>query len=107
MLALTSILDRTMPGIKKLLSGKRSDNPTKDKLSDFVEHYWHYDNITKLTESKFVESYQKWAKRKDTTQVSPRQEKSMLWQAVVFQHFLPEHHQPKCSFWNLLEFLKK
>jgi len=64
MLALTSILDRTMPGIKKLLSGKRSDNPTKDKLSDFVEHYWHYDNITKLTESKFVESYQKWAKKK-------------------------------------------
>jgi transposase len=62
-LALTSILDRTMPGIKKLLSGKRSDNPTKDKLSDFVETYWHYDNITKLTELKFVESYQKWAKK--------------------------------------------
>ena len=35
-LALTSILDRTMPGIKNLLSGKRSDNPTKDKLSDLV-----------------------------------------------------------------------
>ena len=62
-LALTSILDRTMPGIKKLLSGKRSDNPTKDKLSDFVENYWHYDNITKLTESRFIESYQKWAKK--------------------------------------------
>ena len=62
-LALTSILDRAMPGIKKLLSGKRSDNPTKDKLSDFVENYWHYDNITKLTESRFIESYQKWAKK--------------------------------------------
>jgi len=64
MLALNSILDRTMPGIKKLLSGRRSDNPMKDKLSDFVECYWHYDNITKLTESKFIESYQKWAKKK-------------------------------------------
>jgi transposase len=63
-LALSSILDRTMPGIKKLLSGKRSDNPNKDKLSDFVEYYWHYDNITKLTEEKFIESYQKWAKKK-------------------------------------------
>ena len=36
-LALTSILNRTMPGIKKLLSGKRSDNTMKDKLSDFVK----------------------------------------------------------------------
>lgn len=63
-LALTSILDRTMPGIKKLLSGKRSEKPTKDKLSDFVEKYWHYDNITRMTENKFVESYKKWAKKK-------------------------------------------
>lgn len=63
-LALTSILDRTMPGIKKLLSGKRSDNPMKDKLSDFIERYWHYDNITKLSEIKFIESYTKWAKKK-------------------------------------------
>jgi transposase len=36
-LALTDLLDRTMPGIKKLLSGKRSEEPTEDKLSDFVE----------------------------------------------------------------------
>lgn len=63
-LALNSILDRTMPGIKKLLSGKRSDYPIKDKLSDFVEHYWHYDNITKLSEEEFIKSYQEWAKKK-------------------------------------------
>lgn len=63
-LALNSILDRTMPGIKKLLSGKRSDYPTKDKLSDFVAHYWHYDNITKLSEEAFINSYQEWAKKK-------------------------------------------
>ena len=63
-LALTDLLDRTMPGIKKLLSGKRSEEPTKDKLSDFVEAYWHYDNITKRSESQFVRCYCTWAKKK-------------------------------------------
>lgn len=63
-LSLDGIVDRTMPGIKKLISVKRSEYPTKDKLSDFVEHYWHYDNITKLSEAKFIKSYQLWAKKK-------------------------------------------
>jgi transposase len=63
-LALTNMLDRTMPGIKTLLSGKRSDLPTKDKLADFVEKYWHYDNILQKSEVKFVESYCLWAKKK-------------------------------------------
>ena len=63
-LVLTNLLDRTMPGIKKLLSGKRSEEPTRDKLSDFVEEYWHYDNITKKSESRFVSDYCRWAKKK-------------------------------------------
>jgi transposase len=63
-LVLTNLLDRTMPGIKKLLSGKRSEEPTKDKLSDFVEEYWHYDNITQKSESRFVSDYCRWAKKK-------------------------------------------
>ena len=63
-LALTNLLDRTMPGIKKLFSGKRSAEPTKDKLSDFVEEYWHYDNITKKSETRFVGDYCRWAKKK-------------------------------------------
>lgn len=63
-LALTDLLDRTMPGIKTLLSGKRSEEPTKDKLSDFVEKYWHYDNITKKSESYFIRDYCCWAKKK-------------------------------------------
>lgn len=63
-LALTTLLDRVMPGIKTLLSGKRSEEPTKDKLSDFVERYWHYDNITKMSEHRFCEDYCKWAKKK-------------------------------------------
>lgn len=63
-LALSAILDRTMPGIKRLLQGKRSDHPTKDKLSDFVEEYWHFDNIRAMSEEDFVADYQRWAKEK-------------------------------------------
>ena len=63
-ISLTNLLDRTMPGIKTLLQSKRSDHPTKDKLCDFVEKYWHYDNITKTSENKFILSYSKWAKEK-------------------------------------------
>lgn len=63
-LTLDNLLQRTMPGIKTLLRGKRSEEPTKDKLSDFAEKYWHYDNIKAKNESQFITSYAKWAKRK-------------------------------------------
>lgn len=63
-LTLDNLLQRTMPGIKTLLSGKRSEEPTKDKLSDFAEEYWHYDNIKSKSELRFVASYVKWAKKK-------------------------------------------
>jgi transposase len=63
-LALSSILDRTMPGIKRLLQGKRSELPTKDKLSDFVAEYWHYDNIASMGEEEFLSGYCRWAKEK-------------------------------------------
>ncbi len=60
---LTHILDHTMPGVKKEFN---SWNPGsgKDKLSDFVEKYWHYDNIRMKSERQFVESYMNWAKKK-------------------------------------------
>lgn len=61
--ALTNMLDYTMPGIKTLLSS-RSDKPEKDKLCDFVEKYWHYDNIKSKSELQFVNSYKSWAKKK-------------------------------------------
>jgi len=63
-LAVGNLLDRTMPGIKKLLTDKRSEQPGKDKLSDFVAEYWHYDNITKKSEDRFVSDYCRWAKKK-------------------------------------------
>lgn len=61
-LSLTHMLDYTMLGIKKLLSN-RSNKPEKDKLNDFVEEYWHYDNIKKISEKQFKSSYINWAKK--------------------------------------------
>lgn len=62
-LELTHLLDYTMPGIKTLLKGWNETNG-KDKLSDFVDEYWHYDNITKKSEKQFVNSYLKWAEKR-------------------------------------------
>ncbi|QNB47708.1 IS110 family transposase [Thermanaerosceptrum fracticalcis] len=62
-LELTHLLDYTMPGIKTLLKGWNETNG-KDKLSDFAEEYWHYDNITKKSEKQFINSYLKWAEKK-------------------------------------------
>lgn len=62
-LSLTVMLDYTMPGIKTLLQS-RSDKPEKDKLNNFVEEYWHFDNITKKSEKQFISSYKNWAKKK-------------------------------------------
>ena len=61
---LDNLLQRTMPGIKTLLQGKRSATPTKDKLLDFAEEYWHYDNIKNQSEACFVADYICWAKKK-------------------------------------------
>ena len=53
---LSNMMDYTMPGIRTLLKGY-SDCNGKNKVADFMEYYWHYDNITKKTESQFVKSY--------------------------------------------------
>ncbi|NRT35886.1 transposase [Clostridium beijerinckii] len=62
-LSLTTMLDYTMPGIKTMLKS-RLDKPEKDKLNDFIEEYWHYDNITKKSENQFISNYKNWAKKK-------------------------------------------
>ena len=61
LLELTHMLDYTMPGIKGKLKSWNENNG-KDKLSDFVEKYWHYDNIVSMTKDEFVNDYIKWAK---------------------------------------------
>lgn len=62
-LALSIMLEYTMPGIKKLLK-HRGNETKKDKLSDFAYRYWHYDNITKTSEKGFIESFTRWCKKK-------------------------------------------
>ncbi len=57
-----NLLDQTMPGIKIIISSN-AHNPKKNKLNAFVYRYWHYDNITKMSEKRFVSSYQKWARK--------------------------------------------
>lgn len=63
LLNLTHLLDYTMPGIKACVGGW-NESSGKDKLCDFAEEYWHYDNITKHGETKFIEHYKRWANKK-------------------------------------------
>ena len=63
LLELTHILDYTMSGVKKEFNSWNPESG-RDKLADFVEKYWHYDNIRKKSERQFVESYLNWAKKK-------------------------------------------
>lgn len=63
-LSLTTMLDYTMPGIKTMLKS-RSDKPEKDKLNDFIEEYWHYDNITKKVRTSLLAIIKIGQKRRD------------------------------------------
>lgn len=58
-----SLIDQTLPGIKKLIKSQNNDNFERDKLIDFVENYWHFDNITNMSETDFVSDYQDWNKK--------------------------------------------
>lgn len=60
---LTHILDYVMPGIKAMFNSW-DEASNKDKLSDFVERYWHYDLITSMSREEFTEDYLAWAKEK-------------------------------------------
>ena len=57
-LSLLTILDQTMPGINETLR-LNAEASGKDKLRDFVEVFWHFDNITKMTEKRFLLVYEK------------------------------------------------
>ena len=60
---LTHMLDYTMPGLKTKFNSWDEKN-NKDKLSDFVERFWHYDLITGMSHDDFVVAYCEWAKEK-------------------------------------------
>ncbi len=60
---LTHMLDYTLPGLKTKFNIWDETN-NKDKLSDFVERFWHYDLITGMSCDDFVVAYCEWAKEK-------------------------------------------
>ena len=70
---LTHILDYVMPGIKKMFNSWNEANG-KDKLSDFVEKFWHFDLITAMSIDEFTEEYLAWAKEKKYHQSSSKAE---------------------------------
>lgn len=59
-----SVLDQTLPSIKKLISSQNPNHFEKDKLLDFAEKYWHFDNILKMSESEFIDDYITWCREK-------------------------------------------
>ena len=59
---LSVVLEKTMPGITSTVC-HQSNHSGDAKLGAIVSRYWHYDNITKLSERRFVESFCKWAKK--------------------------------------------
>ncbi len=60
---LTHILDYVMPCIKKMFNSW-NEASSKDKLSDFVERFWHFELITSMSLEEFIEEYLIWAKEK-------------------------------------------
>ena len=71
LLELTHMLDYTMPGVKKEFRSWNESNG-KDKLSDFVERYRHFDNITVMNKDEFIDDYIVWAAEKKYHQNQPK-----------------------------------
>ena len=56
---LKTLAERTMPNIETLVK----NNKRHSKFIDFVNRYWHYDNILQMGEKKFCRDYINWAKK--------------------------------------------
>lgn len=56
-------IDQCTPGIKDVFNGYSIATNT-DRLSDFLESFWHYDLINRHTYSVFEKKIHKWAKKK-------------------------------------------
>lgn len=57
------LLERTMPALARHLRNGTADRES-NKLADFAERYWHYDNITAMSEEAFTADFLAWAKEK-------------------------------------------
>ena len=84
-----------MPGIKGMFASWNEGN-RKDKLSDFVESFWHYDKITCLDEMEFINQYINWAKEKKYHQSQAKARQYISWLMKVFRPYLQKPHPSKC-----------
>ena len=60
---LDHIIDQVTPGINSLFSGYSYQYKT-NHLADFLEMFWHYDLISKLSYKQFKRKYDIWVKKK-------------------------------------------
>lgn len=58
-LNLQTLADKAMPGIDALIK----DNQSNLKLTDFMNRYWHFDNILAMGEKRFCRDYVNWTKK--------------------------------------------
>lgn len=86
---LTHLLDKTMPGAKPLLRSQ-SAYSNQENLCAVASRYWHYDNITKYSEERFVNEFSHWAKKNGfySNEKKARELYSMAKQGVTT---LPSH----------------
>ena len=88
---LTHLLDYTAPGLKAMFNSW-NEHSNRDKLSDFVERFWHFDLITSLSREEFVEQYLLWQKKRNTIRADLKQKRLMTWPLMVFPHYPPILH---------------
>ena len=56
---LSNLLDQVMPDVQTLFPKSVSNR----KINDFVQRYWHFGNIQKMSKTRFVSDYCKWAQK--------------------------------------------
>ena len=61
---LSNLLDETMPGIASFFASNNASNPSNNIFLDFVEKYECFDNIKKMGEKRFINSYMKFAEKR-------------------------------------------
>lgn len=59
---LIALLDMTFPGVNRLFTSHARADGT-EKWVDFVEHFWHCDCVSHLSEKAFTDKYHKWCKK--------------------------------------------
>lgn len=60
---LISLLDQTFPKANTLFTNRPRKRDGHEKWVDFVARFWHIDCVCGLSESVFIERYNKWCKR--------------------------------------------